>query len=262
MNTGVSEKDKRLLYIIGILAFIVLFTRFALMPAWQSCETAQTELEAAQATRTDIEYNITLLDSARADVTRSQAELADAIAPLHGILSNDAIDTLVTGLAIRHGLLPVSLDISDPVTTPLAAFIASARRSENDAAAAGAGVSAEEQAEATERLNEMYDTFFPEGDGTGSSADGAQAYTGQPAAPLTPDETFVQTVSIHYSGRGTLAQFLALVDDLAANYPAMRLASFDISEETQMNADQQLESAYTFDYTMELYMCDKAGEAS
>ena len=61
--------------------------------------------------------------------------------------------------------------------------------------------------------------------------------------------------------RGTYAAFAALLDDLAANYPALQLRSFTVSESAWLTAAGGAETQVEFRYELTAYMYDTEGLA-
>ena len=53
---------------------------------------------------------------------------------------------------------------------------------------------------------------------------------------------------------------VALLDDLAANYPAIELRRFAISDSTTMNQQGETAATSTFDCVVNVYLCDKERE--
>lgn len=228
MTTKMTERDKRLLYILGIALFTLGFVYFLLIPAWDRCTASREQLDRAEELQTEMQAQIDRLDAARTDLTESQSAFINAALPLYNPMANDQIDALVTGLELKHGLLPVSLTMSEPDTTPLDAYIASTRRAVTDSAL---------------RMD----------DAAGGDADALP-----PGAAVLPDTAFIQTVTVSASVTGSQAQFMELVDDLNSNYPALHLAAFSGGGSYEA-ADGEAEQS-SFSYTLAVFMCDKAGE--
>ena len=68
---------------------------------------------------------------------------------------------------------------------------------------------------------------------------------------------YFKTVSVSLSCAGENDDFLAMLDDLAANYPSMQLQSFSIS--TRSYAAQSDSASTIFNVTLNVILCDKEG---
>ena len=86
-------------------------------------------------------------------------------------------------------------------------------------------------------------------------------------APMQPpvwdsaaDAEYLCSAAVSFRAQGSRADFAALLDDLAANYPAIELRRFAISDSTTMNQDGETAATSTFDCMVNVYLCDKERE--
>lgn len=86
-------------------------------------------------------------------------------------------------------------------------------------------------------------------------------------APMQPpvwdsaaDTEYLCSAAVSFRAQGSRADFAALLDDLAANYPAIELRRFAISDSTTMNQDGETAATSTFDCVVNVYLCDKERE--
>lgn len=86
-------------------------------------------------------------------------------------------------------------------------------------------------------------------------------------APMQPpvwdsaaDAEYLCSAAVSFRAQGSRADFAALLDDLAANYPAIELRRFAISDSTTMNQDGETAATSTFDCVVNVYLCDKERE--
>lgn len=86
-------------------------------------------------------------------------------------------------------------------------------------------------------------------------------------APMQPpvwdsaaDAEYLCSAAVGFRAQGSRADFAALLDDLAANYPAIELRRFAISDSTTMNQDGETAATSTFDCVVNVYLCDKERE--
>ena len=86
-------------------------------------------------------------------------------------------------------------------------------------------------------------------------------------APMQPpvwdsaaDAEYLCSAAVSFRAQGSRADFAALLDDLAANYPAIELRRFAISDSTTMNQQGETATTSTFDCVVNVYLCDKERE--
>lgn len=245
MTTTLTERDKRLLRFIGIAGFLVLFAQFALRPAVTAYFTARQNYGDAVAQQEAMQYNIDLLPTAEQSVTRAKTDRDNASAAYYEILSSAELDSLVTGLELDQGLAPLSMTIGTATADALDPYVASAQGQAAASAAAAPADTADSAADSAA--------------GTEAAADGAaNALT----EPVTADTAYMQTVTVSCTASGTREQFAALLEDLNANHPAIRVDSFSISDAAAAAADGTTTTSSQFSLTLAISMCDRGEEAS
>ena len=111
-----TKRDKILLYVVLMLAFVVLFVRFLLIPGIENHQQADADLREAQDAQTSMQDAIMLAGTYAAEKNNNWGELQTANASYYSLLSSDELDTLVTSLELNHNLQPDSLTIGEPVT--------------------------------------------------------------------------------------------------------------------------------------------------
>ena len=86
-------------------------------------------------------------------------------------------------------------------------------------------------------------------------------------APMQPpvwdsaaDAEYLCSAAVSFRAQGSRADFAALLDDLAANYPAIELRRCAISDSTTMNQQGETATTSTFDCVVNVYLCDKERE--
>ena len=114
-----TKRDKILLYVVLMLAFVVLFVRFLLIPGIENHQQADADLREAQDAQTSMQDAIMLAGTYAAEKNNNWGELQTANASYYSLLSSDELDTLVTSLELNHNLQPDSLTIGEPVTQSL-----------------------------------------------------------------------------------------------------------------------------------------------
>lgn len=126
MKIELSAKDIRLLKILLTLLIAVLMIRLLILPAAGRNQTLGYELDEAQQKQEEMQYRINGMDTSRAMVKKAQDSLAELSKPYYGLLEQQEIDEIVTGLAYKHGLFPSRLEIGERMDSRLAPYIYSA----------------------------------------------------------------------------------------------------------------------------------------
>ena len=133
-----TKRDKILLYAVLMLAFIVLYVRFLLIPGIGSLQQARADLTEAQDAQITMQETILQAGVNAADKNTAWGELQTANARYYSILTSDELDTLVTGLELNHSMQPVSLSIGQPLTQSMTGYIAGTQAGQSPAPAGSA----------------------------------------------------------------------------------------------------------------------------
>lgn len=223
MTTTITERDKKLLYFCGIAVFVFFFVRFLFLPAMDSLQRAEESLQTAEEARSEMELTIVQSPAAAVQVQHSEDALRSAVAAFYPALKSDALDALITGIELNHNLTPLSLTINAPV--PVSGG--------GDAGIADAYV-----------RNDLLAPMRP------------------PVWDSAADAEYLCSAAVSFRAQGSRADFAALLDDLAANYPAIELRRFSISDFTTMNREGETAATSAFDCVVNVYLCDKERELS
>lgn len=232
-----TKRDKFLLYVVLMAAFLVLYVRFLLIPGIENHQQAAADLDEARYARTTMHDMIERDEINANDKNAAWGALQTANSAFYPLLSSDELDQTVTGLELDHNLQPVSLTIGEPVTQSLTAYIASENAGQG---AAPSGVTAS----------------GIDGDPAGGNAI-LQQILAADLAPQYDQPGYFKTVSVSLSCAGENDDFLAMLDDLAANYPSMQLQSFSISTRSYAVPDDP--ASTIFNVTLNVILCDKEG---
>ena len=82
------------------------------------------------------------------------------------------------------------------------------------------------------------------------------------AADLVPQYDapgYFRTAAISFSCSGAEEDFLALLDDLAANYPSVQLNTFSMDTRSYANMDGTSSTGTVFTVALSVILCDKGG---
>ena len=221
MTTTIIERDKKLLYFCGIAVFLFFFVCFLFLPAMDSLQRAEESLQTAEEARSEMDLTIVQSPAAAVHVQHSEDALRSAVAAFYPALKSDALDALITGIELNHNLTPLSLTINAPVPV---------------SGGGDAGI-----ADAYD-WNDILAPMQP------------------PVWDSAADAEYLCSAAVSFRAQGSRADFAALLDDLAANYPAIELRRFSISDSTTMNQEGETAATSTFDCVVNVYLCDKERE--
>lgn len=247
-----TKRDKILLYVVLMLAFVVLFVRFLLIPGIENHQQADADLREAQDAQTSMQDAIMMAGSYAAEKNNNWGELQTANASYYSLLSSDELDTLVTSLELNHNLQPDSLTIGEPVTQSLTYYTAS----EN------AGQSAAPSAAASVLVGDDDSDDSITADTVSTTAQGNAILQRILASDLIPDYDqpgYYRSVAISFRCTGNDSDFLSMLDDMAANYPSVQLVSFSIDTRSYADTDGSAVTATAFNVSLNVILCDKGG---
>ncbi|WP_455193406.1 hypothetical protein [Gemmiger sp.] len=244
-----TKRDKILLYVVLMLAFVVLFVRFLLIPGIENHQQADADLREAQDAQTSMQDAIMMAGSYADDKNRNWGELQTANASYYSLLSSDELDTLVTSLELNHNLQPDSLTIGEPVTQSLTYYTASENAGQSAAPSDAASVLAGDDDSIT-------------ADTVSTTAQGNAILQQILASDLIPDYDqpgYYRSVAISFRCTGNDSDFLSMLDDMAANYPSVQLVSFSIDTRSYADTDGSAVTATAFNVSLNVILCDKGG---
>ena len=244
-----TKRDKILLYVVLMLAFVVLFVRFLLIPGIENHQQADADLREAQDAQTSMQDAIMMAGSYAAEKNSNWGELQTANASYYSLLSSDELDTLVTSLELNHNLQPDSLTIGEPVTQSLTYYTASENAGQSAAPSDAASVLVGDDDSIT-------------ADTVSTTAQGNAILQQLLASDLIPDYDqpgYYRSVAISFRCTGNDSDFLSMLDDMAANYPSVQLVSFSIDTRSFADTDGSAVTATAFNVSLNVILCDKGG---
>ena len=244
-----TKRDKILLYVVLMLAFVVLFVRFLLIPGIENHQQADADLREAQDAQTSMQDAIMMAGSYAAEKNSNWGELQTANASYYSLLSSDELDTLVTSLELNHNLQPDSLTIGEPVTQSLTYSTASENAGQSAAPSDAASVFAGDDDSIT-------------ADTVSTTAQGNAILQQILASDFIPDYDqpgYYRSVAISFRCTGNDSDFLSMLDDMAANYPSVQLVSFSIDTRSYADTDGSAVTATAFNVSLNVILCDKGG---
>lgn len=114
MTTQMTQRDKKLLYIVVLIAVVFLVAYFVLIPLNKKNIQLEEELDSLRTSKAETEMRIASLPSLRKNLEQTSErydELSDGFYPM---MESQEIDRVMTSLALDFGLFTERLAISIP----------------------------------------------------------------------------------------------------------------------------------------------------
>lgn len=248
MNLTLTERDKKLLGLTACLAILAVFGVHLIRPALAEHEALGSEYEAAlqkqQEYQTQIDARAALDDS----IAQNEAALKTAGEPYYpNGLETRQMDDIITGLALKNGLFPQSLTLTEAVPGAVRAYLAVQEQADGSAA----------PAEGADQTGEAPNA--PQTDGSAAPAEDADQ-TGEAAdAPQTDGGVYIGTATL--SAQGNVSQWLHFLDEVERSCKGLRVTNFSISDYDYVENNTQAVSTSLITGTLEIYLCGSGREA-
>lgn len=249
MNLTLTERDKKLLGLTACLAILAVFGVHLIRPALAEHEALGSEYEAALQKQQEYQAQIDARAALDDSIAQNEAALKTAGEPYYPAgLETRQMDDIITGLALKNGLFPQSLTLTEAVPGAVRAYLAVQEQAEDGSAA---------PAEDADQTGEAPDA--PQTDGSASPAEGADQ-TGEAAnAPQTDGGVYIGTATL--SAQGDVSQWLHFLDEVERSCKGLRVTNFSISDYDYVENNTQAVSTSLITGTLEIYLCGSGREA-
>lgn len=227
MNLTLTERDKKLLGLTACLAILAVFGVHLIRPALAEQEALKSEYEAALQKQQEYQAQIDARAALEDSIAQNEAALKTAGEPYYpGGLETRQMDDIITGIALKNGLFPQSLTLTEAVPGAVRAYLA-----------------VQEQT-----------------DGSAAPADEAADQTGEAAdAPQTGGGVYIGTATL--SAQGDVSQWLHFLDEVERSCKGLRVTNFSISDYDYVENNTQAVSTSLITGTLEIYLCGSGREA-
>lgn len=227
MNLTLTERDKKLLGLTACLAILAVFGVHLIRPALAEHEALGSEYEAALQKQQEYQAQIDARAALDDSIAQNKAALKTAGEPYYPAgLETRQMDDIITGLALKNGLFPQSLTLTEAVPGAVRAYLA-----------------VQEQAE----------------DGSAAPAEGADQTGEAPDAPQTGGGVYIGTATL--SAQGDVSQWLHFLDEVERSCKGLRVTNFSISDYDYVENNTQAVSTSLITGTLEIYLCGSGREA-
>lgn len=243
MNLTLTERDKKLLGLTACLAILAVFGVHLIRPALAEHEALGSEYEAALQKQQEYQAQIDARAALDDSIAQNEAALKTAGEPYYPDgLETRQMDDIITGLALKNGLFPQSLTLTEAVPGAVRAYLA-----------------VQEQADGSAASAEDADQTGEAPDGSAAPAEGADQ-TGEAAdAPQTGGGVYIGTATL--SAQGDVSQWLHFLDEVERSCKGLRVTNFSISDYDYVENNTQAVSTSLITGTLEIYLCGSGREA-
>lgn len=244
MNLTLTERDKRLLGLTACLAILAVFGVHLIRPALAEHEALGSEYEAALRKQQEYQAQIDARAALDDSIAQNEAALKTAGEPYYPAgLETRQMDDIITGLALKNGLFPQSLTLTEAVPGAVSAYLAVQEQADGSAA----------PAEGADQTGEAADA--PQTDSSAAPAEDAD----QADAPQTDGGVYIGTATL--SAQGDVSQWLHFLDEVERSCKGLRVTNFSISDYDYVENNTQAVSTSLITGTLEIYLCGSGREA-
>lgn len=249
MNLTLTERDKKLLGLTACLAILAVFGVHLIRPALAEHEALGSEYEAALQKQQEYQAQIDARAALDDSIAQNEAALKTAGEPYYPDgLETRQMDDIITGLALKNGLFPQSLTLTEAVPGAVRAYLAVQEQADGSAS----------PAEGADQTGEAANA--PQTDGSAAPADEAADQTGEAAdAPQTGGGVYIGTATL--SAQGDISQWLHFLDEVERSCKGLRVTNFSISDYDYVENNTQAVSTSLITGTLEIYLCGSGREA-
>lgn len=243
MNLTLTERDKKLLGLTACLAILAVFGVHLIRPALAEHEALGGEYEAALRKQQEYQAQIDARAALDDSIAQNEAALKTAGEPYYPAgLETRQMDDIITGIALKNGLFPQSLTLTEAVPGAVRAYLAVQEQADGSAAPA-------EGADQTGEAPDGSAAPAEDADQTGEAAD----------APQTGGGVYIGTATL--SAQGDVSQWLHFLDEVERSCKGLRVTNFSISDYDYVENNTQAVSTSLITGTLEIYLCGSGREA-
>lgn len=248
MNLTLTERDKKLLGLTACLAILAVFGVHLIRPALAAHEALGSEYEAALRKQQEYQAQIDARAALDDSIAQNEAALKTAGEPYYPAgLETRQMDDIITGIALKNGLFPQSLTLTEAVPGAVRAYLAVQEQTDDSAA----------PAEGADQTGEAADA--PQADGSAAPAENADQTGEAPNAPQTDGGVYIGTATL--SAQGDVSQWLHFLDEVERSCKGLRVTNFSISDYDYVENNTQAVSTSLITGTLEIYLCGSGREA-
>lgn len=224
--------DVVLLKVLACVLILFFSFRFLILPGFETHQDLVQTRDERQAKKDEMEQTIQNRPVIEKKIVKQTQALKESSEGFYGLLENQEVDELVTGIALKHSLKPVALKIEN--TTPVLP----------------AAYQAVQSADGSTSALESADQALAEADGTTEEE-------GKSDASVLK---YVNTTLVSMTLQGTEAQIREMLDDITKNYPGVQMCSFQMTENTYVDDSLQQVTQNNCQCVIAVYTCGQLGK--
>lgn len=252
MNLTLTERDKRLLGLTACLAILAVFGVHLIRPALAEHEALGSEYEAALHKQQEYQAQLDARAALDDSIAQNEAALMTAGEPYYPAgLETRQMDDIITGLALKNGLFPQSLTLTEAVPGAVRAYLAVQEQADGSASPAEGADQADNSASPAEGAEQA--------DGSAAPSEGAEQTGDAADAPQTGGGVYIGTATL--SAQGDVSQWLHFLDEVERSCKGLRVTNFSISDYDYVENNTQAVSTSLITGTLEIYLCGSGREA-
>ena len=114
--------DVVLLKVLACVLILFFMARFLIFPGMEKHQDLVAKKDDLTIEKQEMQYTISSKASTEKEIATQKENLEKAQEGFYDLMENREVDSLITGLALKHDLFPVYLNIEDPVAGVPAAY--------------------------------------------------------------------------------------------------------------------------------------------
>lgn len=114
--------DVALLKVLACVLILFFMARFLIFPGMEKHQDLVAKKDDLTIEKQEMQYTISSKASTEKEIATQKENLEKAQEGFYDLMENREVDSLITGLALKHDLFPVYLNIEDPVAGVPAAY--------------------------------------------------------------------------------------------------------------------------------------------
>lgn len=237
LELELKPSDIILLKLLACVLIIFFSFRFFIFPGVEKHQDLTSQKDTLTYQKEEMQQIISSKETREKLIEKQKENLAESAEGFYEGMENQQLDELITGLALRHNLFPVSLNISQPVAGIPGAY-QSGTTSDNSTNT--------ESSENTDNIENI---------------DNSESSESSDSSDLTVNSNnfvpYLSTVTVSVTLQGTEGQIRELIDDVAKNYPGIQIRTMDMQKATYVNASLQTVEQMNCNCEFAVYMYQK-----
>ncbi len=221
IDMELKPSDIILLKLLACILIIFFTARFLIFPGIEKHQDLASQKEDLQYQQEEMQQTIDTKPVIEQKIEKQKEVLDESAQGFYVKMENQQLDELITGLALKHNLFPVYLNIGETVPGVPAAYQVT-------------------ESNGSDSSDTSDDTAS---DGEGSDTGSMLQY--------------IYTAPVTVTLQGTETEIRALMDDVARNYPGIQIRTLDMQEQTYVNSDMQTVGQMNCNCEFAVYMYEE-----